>query len=109
MVFLVAAKIMKTDKYNEALENVATELSGVFDIDVVLLNNILETKDICNDGVHPSVSHGIPKLVRNVRNFYVYLGLAVSKTEIKPRIINGNFGKNLVSIQKKTFFTSNSL
>ena len=25
----------KIDKYNEALENVATELSGVFDIDVV--------------------------------------------------------------------------
>ena len=58
------------------------------------LNNILETKDISNDGVHPSVSHGIPKLVRNFWNFYVYLGLTVSQTEMKPRIINRNFGKN---------------
>ena len=57
------------DKYNEALENVATELSGVFDIDVVFLNNILETKNIRNDGIHPSVSHDTPKLVRKFWNF----------------------------------------
>ena len=52
------------DNYNEALGNVATELRGVFDIYFVFLNNILERKDISNDGVHPSVTHGIPKLVR---------------------------------------------
>ena len=106
------------DKYDEALENVATELSGVFDIDVVFLNNILETKDISNDGVHPSVSHGIPKLVRNIRNFYVHLGLTVSETEIKPRIIDRNFGENFDHYDKKqcfwfpsktSIFTSNSL
>ena len=67
----------------------ATELSGVFDLDVVFLNCILETKDISNDdGVHPSVSHGILKFVRNVQNFNVHLGLTVSESEIKPRIIN---------------------
>ena len=93
------------DKYNEALENVATELSGVFDIDLVFLNNILETKDISNDGVHPSVSHGIPKLVRNIRNFYVHLGLTVSETEIKPRIINRNFGKNFDHYDNNNFFS----
>ena len=81
------------DKYNEALEDVETEVSGVFDIGVVFLNNILETKDISNDGVHPSISHGVPKLVRNFRNFYVHLGLTLSETEIKPRVINRNFGK----------------
>ena len=92
------------DKYNEALENVATELSDVFDIDVVFLNNILETKDISNDGVNRSVSHGIPKLFRNIWNFYVNLGLTVSETEIKPRIINRNFGKNLDHYDNNNFF-----
>ena len=94
MVFSVLAKKNENiDKYNEALENVASDLSGVFDIDVVFLNKIPETIDISNDGVHPSVSRGITKLVRNIRNFYVHLGLTVSETEIKPRIINRNFGK----------------
>ena len=92
---MVAAKNNENiDKYNEALEDVATVFSGVFDIGVVFLNNILETKDISNDGVHPSISHGVPKLVKNFRNFYVHLGLTVAKTEIKPGVINGNFGKN---------------
>ena len=80
--FLFAAKTTKNiEKYNEALENVATELSGLFDIDVVFLNNILEKKDkdISNDGLHPSVSHGIPKFVRNIRNFYVHLDLRCPK------------------------------
>ena len=93
------------DKYNEALENVATELSGVFEIDVVFFN-ILEMKDISNDGVHPSVSHGIPKIVRNVRNFYVFLGLTVSETEKKPRIINRNFGKKLITMITTIFLVS---
>ena len=94
----------KIDKYNEALENVATELSGVFDIDVAFLNNILETKDISKDGVHSSISHGIPKLIRNIRIFYVHLGLTVSETEIKPRIINRNFGKNFDHYDNNIFF-----
>ena len=105
------------DKYNEALENVATELSGFFDIDVVFLKNILETKDISNDGVHPSVSHGIPKLFRNIWNFYVHLGLTLSESEIRPRIINRNFGKNFDDYDniffwfqyKTSIFTSNLL
>ena len=105
MVFFGRSKSNENiDKYNEALENVATELSGVFDIDVVFLNNILETKDISNDGVHPSVSHGIPKLVRNIWNFYVHLGLTMSETEIKPRIINRNFGKNFDHYDNNKFF-----
>ena len=58
------------------------------------MNNILETTDISNDGVLTSVSHGIPKLVRNIRN--AYLGLTVSETEKKPRTINQNFGKNFI-------------
>ena len=70
-------------KHKEALENLAMELNGVFDKDVVFLNSNLETKDISNDVVHPSVSHGITKLFRNVRNFYDYLGLMVSETETK--------------------------
>ena len=92
------------DKNNEALENVATELSGVFDIDVVFLNNRLETKDMNNDGVHPSVSHGLLKLVRNIRNFYVHLGPTVSESEIKPRIINRIFGKNFDHYDNNNFF-----
>ena len=114
MVFFGRSKNNKNiDIFYEALENVATELSGVFEIDIVFLNNILETKDISNDGVHPSVSHVIRKLFRNIRNFYVHLGLMVSKTEIPPRIINRNFGKNFghydnnnvfVSIQNKHFY-----
>ena len=99
-VFLVAAKITKTDEYNEALENVATELSGVSDNDVVFLNNMLETKDISNDKVPPSVSHGIPKLVRNVRNFYVEL-LTETLEKILLTIITTIF---LVSIQNKHFY-----
>ena len=66
--------------------------------------NKLETKDISNDGVHPSVSHGIPKLVRNIQNFYVHLGLTVSETEIKPRIINRNFGNNFDHYDNNNFF-----
>ena len=92
------------DKYNETLENVASELSGVFDIDVVFLNKIPETKDISNDGVHPSVSRGITNFVRNIRNFYVHLGLTVSETEIKPRIINRNFGKIFNNYDNNNFF-----
>ena len=61
-------------------------------------------RNISNDGVHPSVSHGIPKHVRKVRNFYVYLGLTVSETEIKPRIINQNFGKNFDHYDNNNFF-----
>ena len=76
--FLFAAKIAKKAK-NEALEHVSTELSGVFDIDVVFFNNILGTKDISNHGVHPTVGHGIPKFLRNVRNFYVNQGLKCPK------------------------------
>ena len=63
---------------------------------------------------YDGVSHGIPKLVRNIRIFYVHLGLKVSEPEIKPRIINRDFGKNflitmittifLVSIQNKHFY-----
>ena len=82
----------------------ATELNGIFDNDVVFLNNNLETKDISNDVVHPSVSHGITKLFRNVRNFYLYLGLTVSETELKPRIINHNFGKIFDHYGKNNFF-----
>ena len=94
MVFFVRRKNNENiDKYNEVLEKVATKLSGVFDNNVVFLNNILETKDISNDGVHPSVSHGIHKVVRNIWNFYVHLWLTLSETEIKPRIIKRNFGK----------------
>ena len=51
-------------------------------------------RKISHDGVHSSVSHGIPKRVINVRNFYVNRGLTVSETEIKPRIISHFFGKN---------------
>ena len=79
-------------KYNEGLENVPTVLSGVFDFDLVFFNDILEMKDISNDGVHLSISHGIPKLGRNVQNFYVHQGLRASETE---KNINRNFGKNL--------------
>ena len=45
------------DKYNEALEKVATELSGVLEIDVVFLNYILETKDkaMMMEYIHHSV------------------------------------------------------
>ena len=57
-----------------------------------------------NDVVHPSVGHGIPKLVRNVQNFYVYLGLTVSETELKPRIINHNFGKKFDHYGNNNFF-----
>ena len=80
------------------------ELSGVFDIDVVFLNKLLETKDISNDRAHPSVSHIIPELVRNFRNFYVHLGLTVSETEIKPRIIHPNFRKNFNHYDNNNFF-----
>ena len=96
-----------------ALENVATELSGVFDI-VFFFKNILETNGISDDEVHPSVNHGMPNLVRSVWNFYVHHGLTVFETEIKPRIINrnnfGHFDNNifLVSIQNK-HLTSKSL
>ena len=79
--FFARSKQKKTDKHNDALEKVATELSGVFDI--VIFFNIPETKDISNDGVHPSVSHGIPKIVGNVRNFYAHHGLTVPETEIQ--------------------------
>ena len=104
------------NKYNEALENVATELSGAFDNDVVFSNNILETKDISIDGIHPSVSHGIPKLVRNNWNFYVHLGLTVSETEIKE-LSTETLEKILISMittvfwfpSKTSIFTSNSL
>ena len=89
--------------YNEALENFATDFSGVFDIDVAFFNNKLETKEISNDGKHPSVSHGLLKLLRNIRNFYVHLGLTVSETEVKPRIINPNFGKNFYHYDNNNF------
>ena len=92
------------EKYNEALEIVATVLSGVSDIYVVFLNNLLETKDITNDGVHTSVSLVIPKLVRNTWIFYVYLGPTVSETEIKPRIINRIIGKSFDYYDNNNFF-----
>ena len=101
------------DNYNAALENVATELSGVFDIDVVFLINILEAKDISKNGLHTTVSRGMSKHVRKFRNFNVHHVLTVSKTEITQGIINQNFGKNfyhydnnifLISIQNKKFY-----
>ena len=74
-VFFGCSKINgNIDKYKEALENLATELSGVLAIDIVFLKNKLKTKDINNDGAQPSVSHGISKLVGKVRNFYLHHG-----------------------------------
>ena len=66
-------------------------------------NNVLETNDISNDGIQPSVSHGKPKVFRNIGNFYVHLELTVSETEIEPGIIKQNSGKILITLIATVF------
>ena len=92
------------EKYNEALKILQRSTVAFLILRLFFINIILETKNISNDGVHPSISLGMPKLVRNIRNFYVHLGLTVSETEIKPRIINRNFGKNFDHYDNNNFF-----
>ena len=74
------------DIFNDEIETMVVELSGMFNIDVSYINNTLETKDIAYDGVHPSLTGGLQKMVRNIRNFYVNNNIICAETEIKPRI-----------------------
>ena len=57
-----------------------TDLSDLFNTDVTFINDRMDAEDVSVDRVHPSVNHGIPKIVETLQ-FYIHQ--SVFKLEMK--------------------------
>ena len=82
------------DEYNEMLKNLATDSSGISDTDFVFFWNVY-WKEIYQQWWSTPISHSW--YTWTCEKFSVFLRtswLAVSETEINPRIVNQIFEKN---------------